>query len=85
MVTHISTKSRIMDFFSSILHFKHFDTHVKISKIGQTAMNNKEMSSKIVDTIMQHKKELEEGKTVKVDDEKFSIGTVTSLPDIPVK
>ena len=74
-----------MHFLSSLLPFKSYDTHVKISKAGHAIMNNKELASKTVNTIMANNQALESGQTIKVDDENISIGSVTSIPDVPTK
>lgn len=85
MHLHLSLKTRIMHFLSTLLPFKSYDTHVKISKRGHEIMNNKELASKTIDAIMANKQTLESGKTVQVKDENISIGTVTSIPDIQPK
>ncbi len=47
--------------------------NVRISEKGMAVINNRELASKLVETIVNHKSDLEKGKTVKVDDEDIAV------------
>ena len=53
--------------------------NVRISEKGMAVINNRELASKLVETIVNHKSDLEKGKTVKVDDEDIAVKFIASV------
>jgi len=52
--------------------------NVRISQKGMAVINNRELASKLVETIVNHKSELEKGKTIPVDNEHISVKFIAS-------
>ena len=64
-----------------IPRFKSYDTHVRISRQGQSIIDNDELMEKVVHTIMEKNNELSKGEIVSVDEEKISLEMVTSIKE----
>lgn len=61
--------------------FQPLDIHVKMSKAGKVVINDNKLASKVVDTILNNKENLQNGEVVKVDGESISIEIVTSMDE----
>jgi hypothetical protein len=74
--------------FNPILHFiryKNSQMHVKISEKGRAVINNKELASKLVETIVNNKQLLEKGNIVRVDGENIGVRFVTTIEEKPTQ
>ena len=58
--------------------------HVRISNKGRALLNNKVLAHKVAVTILNGKKELEEGKSVMIKGENFSVKLATTIKDTKI-
>jgi hypothetical protein len=60
-------------------------SNVRISEKGMAVINDRELAAKVVETIVAHKSDLKNGKTVPVDDEHISVKFVDTKEVHPHK
>ncbi|WP_157474037.1 hypothetical protein [Flavihumibacter petaseus] len=57
--------------------------HVRISDKGRQLINNRNLAYKVVETVINQKAQLDEGKAVKVDDTNTTVQLVTTIKEAP--
>lgn len=55
--------------------------HVKISSKGREILNDRELASKLVETVMNNKTELEKGERVRINGGNMGVKLVTTLKE----
>lgn len=78
----LTIKNKLNQFMDALFPFRK-STHVRMSDRFRNILQNPELSNKLVDAIIQHKKEIDDGKSVQVDGSELVVTSVTSLPITP--